>query len=773
MQPHQLRGNSSLRRTWRWLALLALLALAPISTGRADGPTLPANFVDTPVISGLSGPTEFQFADDGRVFIAEKSGVIKVFDSLSDTTPTIFADLSRQVYNYWDRGLLGLALDPKFTDPDPQKRRPYVYVLYTYNAPPGQVEPYWPGSGGSDRCPDPPGATKDGCVVTGRLSRLTANGNQMAGAEQVLITDWCQQFPSHSIGTLAFDRSGALLVSAGDGANFNVPDYGQLGGSSTPLNPCSDPPNEGGALRAQDALTTGANDPTSLDGTILRLDPETGQAKSDNPSAGSTDPNIARMLAQGLRNPFRFTINPSNGDIYIGDVGWKTWEEINYLPVGATSRANFGWPCYEGIPKQDGYKNLALCQTLYNQSGAVSQPLLVYKHSDTLGVNDSQPYCQSGGSAVSGVAFYTDGNYPDVYHGALFFADYSRNCIYVKTPGAASPVVFARGAPSPISLKTGPDGDLFYLDINGGTLHRIRYISPNSPPIAVARATPTNGIRPLRVTFDGSDSRDGNGDPLTYEWDFDGDGQYDASGVTVVHTYDTPGRYTARLRVTDTSQASASASIDITVGPTAPNPPVINLLEPATPLYQVGTAIRFSGSATDSDNTPIPAENFSWSLRLHHCYTLTNCHVHDLFSLDGTDSGSYVAPEHEYPNYIEIVLTVTNRYGLSATTVKRLDALTSDLTFTSQPVGLNMVINGTGVTTPYTTRVMRGGAVVVSGPQMQMLDGTPFIFAGWADLPPQNAPSTVGWTRDITANAPTATYTATYQIRIFVPVVRR
>jgi hypothetical protein len=87
--------------------------------------------------SGLTFPTNFRLSSDGRVFVAEKSGLIKVFGDLSDTTPTIFADLRTQVDDYWDRGLLGLALDPAFP------RAPYVYVLYTYDAPPGRTAPVW------------------------------------------------------------------------------------------------------------------------------------------------------------------------------------------------------------------------------------------------------------------------------------------------------------------------------------------------------------------------------------------------------------------------------------------------------------------------------------------------------------------------------------------------------------------------------------------------------------------------------------------------------
>ena len=71
-------------------------------------------FLDSIVFSGLTAPTAMSFASDGRVFVAEKGGLIKVFASLSASTPTIFADLRTKVYNYWDRGLLGMALDPAF-----------------------------------------------------------------------------------------------------------------------------------------------------------------------------------------------------------------------------------------------------------------------------------------------------------------------------------------------------------------------------------------------------------------------------------------------------------------------------------------------------------------------------------------------------------------------------------------------------------------------------------------------------------------------------------
>src|SRR5215208_7184624 len=129
-------------KRWARATVVAVLAAGALGAAGADAGTVPTGFQETTAFSGLSNPTVFRFAADGRVFVAEKSGVIKVFDGLGDTTPTVFADLRTNVQNYWDRGLLGLALHPNFP------ATPYVYVLYTYDAAIGGTPPRW-----GDGCP--------------------------------------------------------------------------------------------------------------------------------------------------------------------------------------------------------------------------------------------------------------------------------------------------------------------------------------------------------------------------------------------------------------------------------------------------------------------------------------------------------------------------------------------------------------------------------------------------------------------------------------------
>jgi PKD repeat protein len=762
------RGRIGLGRVLAIVALMAagLTAVTLPEGAPAAAATVPAGFTETVALSGLQNPTMVRFAPDGRVFVAEKRGVIQVFDSLTDTTPTVFADLNVNVYNFWDRGLLGMALDPQFPT------RPYVYVLYTYDHVLGSTTPAprW-GTPGvySDPCPTPPGATDDGCVVSGRLSRLQANGNVMTGSEQVLVEDWCQQYPSHSVGTVEFDADGALYASGGDGASFNFADWGQDG---NPLNPCGDPPGspgatlapptaEGGALRSQDLRTTG--DPTTLDGTIIRVDPNTGAAFPGNPLSGSADANARRIIAYGFRNPFRFTPRRGTSELWVGDVGWNDWEEIDRIPnPGDAVVENFGWPCYEGVNRQSGYDgaNLNVCENLYNSSGAVTAPHHAYHHSAKVVPNET---CPTGSSSIAGLDFVfgTSTSFPAEYEGALFFADYSRDCIWVMMKGAdGTPApglirTFVAAAANPVDLEFGPGGDLYYADFDGGTIRRIHYTAAtNRPPVADAQATPTTGAAPLTVNFNGTGSSDPDGDAITYAWDLDADGGFDDDPTaTPSYTYTAAGTYNAALQVTDSRGASATDTVTITVtGGNTPPTATISAPPPGT-TWKVGDTITFSGSATDAQDGALPASRLSWDLVMQHCPS--NCHQHPVQSFSGVSSGSITAPDHEYPSYLELRLTATDSGGLQDTKTLRLDPQTVALTFQSTPGGMQLTVNGIQSTSTFTRTVIVGSSNTISAVTPQVKSKQNYSFTSWSDGGAQ--------THTITAPATATTYTARYK----------
>ena len=320
------------------LILGGLVTAPTIPSGSAEAALsgMPPGFVDEVVVGGLPFPTAIAFSPDDTMFIALKSGIVRVHRN-GQLLATPFINITSRVHDNHDRGLLGIALHPDFP------LQPYVFLLYTHD--PAGVDP--DGNAGSISTPartaqlmrveaDPAtgyttakpgtetvilgaGGTRDriGNETDGRnlnfatcMSPKTANGTPV---RDCIASDE----DSHTIGTVAFGPDGSLFVSSGDGSNY------------TNVDPR--------ALRSQNL--------DSLNGKILRIDPMTGNGLPDNPFFQAADPgsNRSKVWARGLRNPFRMTVNPATGEPYAGDVGWNNWEEIN-----SGKGANFGWPCYEG-----------------------------------------------------------------------------------------------------------------------------------------------------------------------------------------------------------------------------------------------------------------------------------------------------------------------------------------------------------------------------------------------------------------------------------------
>jgi glucose/arabinose dehydrogenase len=732
-----------------------LVAPVPESIADADPAPdrpspLPRGFTEQVVYSGLVRPTSIRFAKDGRVFVAEKAGVIKMFNALTTATPTVVADLSTEVHDYGDRGLLDIELDPGFP------HEPYLYALYTLDGRPGDSLAAGTVPRYRDVCPDPKVA---GCVVAGRLVKLTLSEDLVATnrSQTILVENWPQQFPSHSIGSLAFGPDGFLYVSAGDGASFEQVDYGDIGG-----NPLHEPPDAaprgqrppsamGGALRAQVA-TPPEGFETWFSGKIIRVDPRSPLL----PLAGRALPSPSPVVATGLRNPFRISFRPGAKELFIADVGWSTWEEIDHI-ADATDKGvtNFGWPCFEGRDVQPGYQaaNLDLCATLYARPTAHTAPLFQYRRTAEVVAGDG---CGTGSSAVSGIALYDQGPYPSDYEGALFFSDFGRKCIWVmpggaaKTPDPTRARPFMLGAAQPVQLRLGLEHDLYYVDF-GGTVRRIVYQGGNHEPRAALTATPELGPLPLAVTFDATGSADLDADQrLTYRWDLDGDGSFDdAEGATVTHTYDEPAQVTVHVLVTDEKGGSATAGVKLWPGHLRPTA-VIDAIAPER--WSVNDVITFSGRAFDGTGAPLPTSALNWSIVTHHCPD--GCHEHALQQLEGVSVGSFRPPDHEYPVYLTLVLTVTDGYGLSQAISRRLDPNTVTLALESEPPGLALAVNGASVQTPALRTVIKGSLNSLSAPS-QILDQTAYRFLQWSDRR--------GQTHSVTARATENRYAARFE----------
>jgi PKD repeat protein len=279
--------------------------------------------------------------------------------------------------------------------------------------------------------------------------------------------------------------------------------------------------------------------------------------------------------------------------------------------------------------------------------------------------------------------------------------------------------------------------------------------------LASIAASPTGGQVPLTVTFDGSGSTDA--DPadqgrLAYQWDFLNDGSFDASGAVVSFTYPNAGTFTARLRVTDTLGASDEETVTIQPGNAAP---VAVIDTPAAgTMWRVGENLSFTGHATDPQQGTLPASSLSWQLRMRHCATPSACHTHVIQDWTGVAGGNFVAPDHEFPSYLELALTATDSQGLSHTSVRRLDPRTVRLTFTSNPSGVPLTVGSFTGAAPFTREVIQGSTNTVSAPSTYTSGLQSYRFNRWSDGGAQ--------THVIVAPTVDTSYTTTYRACILI-----
>lgn len=379
----------------------------------ATGPRLTVEYVRLSLVaSGLDRPVAIANAGDGsgRVFIVERDGVIRIFDTLTQALlPTPYLDITGLVDSTAsEQGLLGLAFHPDF----PNNRKFYVYYIRD------------------------PGAAADRSVVA--LFTQSAGNANVADATPTTLMEFAQPADNHNGGDLHFGTDGYLYIASGDGGGSN-----DVHNNAQNVNTLM-----GKILRIDvDAAPGGAE----LCGLVAQYAIPPGNAF---PGSGNGCDEILHM---GLRNPWRFSFDAQTGDMYIGDVGQGSWEEIDFAPAGSPS-LNFGWPCREGLHAGSNPNN-STCPSPVN-------PII--------------EYASTGECAVTGGYLYR-GLAPSL-HGYYIYGDYCTQRIWrARNQGSgwvSQELSGARAIMSPTSSfglsAFGQDErcELYVADVDAGKVYR-------------------------------------------------------------------------------------------------------------------------------------------------------------------------------------------------------------------------------------------------------------------------------------------------------------
>lgn len=370
--------------------------VVPTATPKPVGD--PSHLAVQNVVGGLNSPIGVTNAGDGtgRLFVVQRGGQVRVIDANGTLLAAPFIDLAGRIVAGGEQGLLGLAFHPSFAS------NGRFFVDYTRSG--------------------------DGATVISELTASAGHGSASAGTEKVLLTI-PQPFANHNGGQIAFGRDGYLYIGMGDGGS---------GG---------DPQGNGQNLQA-------------LLGKILRISvdgaPAPGKAygiPNNNPyAAGGVAPGagLPEIWAYGLRNPWRFSFDRANGDLYIGDVGQNTWEEVDRQPASSSGGENYGWNAWEGKH----------CFSSGCSAPSAVAPVAEYSH--------------SLGCSISGGYVYRGSRQPAL-RGIYIFGDYCTGTIFTIPAGAgsATPLAVASSGLQISSFGEGEDGEVYLVDLGGGALYRV------------------------------------------------------------------------------------------------------------------------------------------------------------------------------------------------------------------------------------------------------------------------------------------------------------
>ena len=429
---------------WLWLALPLVGVIMVLAVARGDLDAQQADRatnqrVYLPYVATIKPPPQIEFvpftfgfdnititdishAGDERLFVAIREGKVWVVNPNGQIVPTPFLDIKNRVryQDNFEQGLLGIAFHPDFP------RTPYYYIVYTtftnLEIARGVVNPATPNYS------DP-----------NSLQIFISIPKPMGGGGPS---------PVHNGGDLAFGPDGYLYIPIGDGG----PDpYDSKGVPGDPYN---------NSQRRE-----------TLFGSILRIDPDPNRGVAQDCGVANlysiprnnpylNDYGCDEVWTYGLRNPWRMSIDPLNGDFYIADVGEWLREEVNYIPAAGAGGQNFGWHCYEGtVDYTLVHPQLA---PLCDEEVTFTFPIFEYDHSN-------------GECSVIGGKIYRGSNYPALY-GRYFFGDWCTGQLWTMYRHNGQWRVEEAGVQRLLFSTFGEDihGELYGAGYANGTLYKIR-----------------------------------------------------------------------------------------------------------------------------------------------------------------------------------------------------------------------------------------------------------------------------------------------------------
>ena len=339
--------------------------------------------------TGFSEPLEIAHAGDSRLFVVQKGGLIKIVNANGSVNATPFLNISSLVSTVSERGLLGLAFHPNYAT------NGYFFINYSNTS---------------------------GDTVIARYSVNSGNPG-VANTTGTILMTITQPYSNHNGGSIKFGPDGYLYIGMGDGGSGGDP-----GNRAQNINE-----NLGKMLRID------VNSTIAPYYTNPATNPYVGVAGNDE------------IWAIGLRNPWKFSFNRLNGDLWIADVGQGSVEEIDKVINPLTAGLNFGWRCYEG-------------NSTYNSTGCAPASTMTFPFTQ---------YARSGGAcSVTGGYFYTGSMYPN-FQNKYFFTDYCDDKIRMVNSSGVITTTTSFSGNNFVTFGEDVNGELYIAGISSGTIYKV------------------------------------------------------------------------------------------------------------------------------------------------------------------------------------------------------------------------------------------------------------------------------------------------------------